>query len=533
MLYRFDGFELDLARFELRAEGEVRPLEPQVFALLALLIEHRERLVSKDELVEKIWDGRAISEAAISSRIKSARQALGDDGRTQRYIRTTHGRGFRFVGEAEVVRSGARIVSVGEIGADPGSAGAPSGPGSESNVGLPQGSRPSIAVLPFRVIGDAGTHATIAEAIPHELISELSRLRWLFVTARASSFRVGSGERDPREIGRLLGVRYVLSGTFEIAGSRLVVTVELADTRDGGVVWADRQEASVDDVHAIRAEIRARVLAAFEIQIPLHEAARARLAVSEDLDAWSAYHLGLQHMFRFNRADNGAAADLFGRAIALDPQFARAHAGLSFVHFQTAFLRQSDDLAAERRLARDFALRGLDLDPVDPFVNFTLGRSYWLEGDLEGSLPWLDRAIAVCPNYAQGIYARGWTESLSGDALASRAHIDLAMRLSPLDPLHYAMSGTRAFTHIALREDREAADWADRAARSPGAHVLIAMIAVAAHALVGDEARAAEWAGRVRARNDALTRADFFGSFPMRSAEMRARVSDGLARFGF
>ena len=288
MIYRFDPFELDLARFELRAGGEVRSVEPQVFALLALLIENRERLVSKDELVEKIWDGRIVSEAAISSRIKSARQALGDDGRTQRFIRTIHGRGFRFVGEVEVDRRGAMS---GGGGAD----GALEVGDSSFVPDSERDSRPSIAVLPFRVVGDAEAHATIAQALPHELIAELSRLRWLFVTARASSFRVGSGERDPREVGRLLGVRYLLSGTLEIAGAGLVVTVELADTRDAGIVWADRQAASIDDVHAVRAGICTRVLAALEIQIPLHEAARARLAVSEDLDAWSAYHLGLQH----------------------------------------------------------------------------------------------------------------------------------------------------------------------------------------------------------------------------------------------
>ncbi len=522
MLYRFDRFELDLARFELRAGQESIALEPQVFALLALLVENRERMVSKDELVEKVWDGRVVSESAISSRIKSARQALGDDGRAQRFIRTIHGRGFRFMGDVD-----AEVVARSDGTESP----------ADSRPETQPDSRPSIAVLPFRVIGDAASlstsHEAIAQALPHELIAELSRLRWLFVTARASSFRVGSGERDPREVGRLLGVRYLLSGTLEITHGRLVVTVDLVDTRDGGVVWADRQAASIDEIHAMRTEICARVLAALEIQIPLHEAGRARLSVSEDLDAWAAYHLGLQHMFRFNRTDNSAAAELFSRAIALDPQFARAHAGLSFVHFQNAFLRQTSDLPAARRLARDSALSGLELDPIDPFVNFTMGRSYWLEGDLEGSLPWLDRAIAVCPNYAQGIYARGWTEALAGDARTAREHVDLAMRLSPLDPLHYAMSGTRAFTHITLHEDREAANWADRAARSPGAHVLIAMIAVAAHALAGDEGRAAEWAERVRTRNAALTRDDFFGAFPMRSAEMKARVSDGLARFGF
>jgi TolB-like protein len=514
MLYRFESFELDTARVELRENGEARPVERQVFALLALLVENRERLVSKDEILEKVWDGRIVSEAAVSSRVKSARQALGDDGKSQRFIRTVHRQGFRFVASVRAERD---VPTVAE---------SPGGPPEPAE-------RPSIAVLPFRLVGDAGPWAPIADALPHELIAELSRLRWLFVTARGSSFRLRAADIDAGEVGRLLGVRYSLSGSVEVAGPRLAVTVDLVDTRSGGVVWADRFAGAIDAVHPIRAEIRARILAALEVQIPLHEANLARLTVTEKLDAWSAYHLGLQHMYRFNRKDNAAAAALFAHAVARDPGFARAHAGLSFVHFQTAFLRNTDDLATEIALARRHAERGVDLDPLDPFVNFTMGRTFWLEGDLDGSLGWLERSTAISPNYAQGIYARAWTETLAGRGLEGRDHVDFAMQLSPLDPLYYAMLGTRAFTHVAEGEDAEAAAWAERAARSPGAHVLIAMIAAAVQALAGDDARAAAWAANVRERKPALTRADFFRSFPMKSETMRARMSGALERLGF
>ena len=162
-----------------------------------------------------------------------------------------------------------------------------------------------------------------------------------------------------------------------------------------------------------------------------------------------------------------------------------------------------------------------------------MGRTFWLEGDLDGSLGWLERSTAISPNYAQGIYARAWTETLAGRGLEGRGHVDFAMKLSPLDPLYYAMLGTRAFTHMTLGEDAEAAQWAERAARSPGAHVLIAMIAAAAQALAGDAARAAAWASNVRERNAALTREDFFRSFPMKSETAKARVSGALARLGF
>src|SRR4029450_12987361 len=184
------------------------------------------------------------------------------------------------------------------------------------------------------------------------------------------SFRLRAEAAELGEIGRVLGVRYCLTGSVEVAGKRLAGVVELVGTSDGGVVWADRFSGRVDDVHAIREEIRSQVLVALEIRIPLHEAARARLAAVENLDAWSAYHLGLHHLYRFNRVDNAAGAQLFERGLALGPYPARAQAGLSFFHFQAAFMHYADDVAAAAAAARRCAERGLELDPLDPFVNF-------------------------------------------------------------------------------------------------------------------------------------------------------------------
>jgi TolB-like protein len=524
MIYVFGSMELDLAKVELRDNGEPRPVEPQVFALIAYLAEHRDRMVSRDELFEKLWEGRVVSDSALASRIKSARRALGDDGRTQAIIKTVHGQGLRFMADVQVRRDpiGAAQAALGEV------------PQKTAAEPAPEAaSRPSIAVLPFRSTGVVGSWSAIADGLPHELITELARLRWLFVVARGSSFRLRADDPDPREIGRLLGVRYYLSGTVEVTGHQLVITTELVDTRGGDVVWGERYTGDVDDIHAMRDEIRASVLAALEIQIPLHEASGARLTAPDNLDAWSAYHLGLQHIYRFNRRDNALAAEFFSRAVDKDPAFARAHAGLSFVHFQTAFLRQADDFADAIRRARDYAQRGVDLDPLDPFVNFTMGRTYWLEGDLDRSLAWLERATSLSPNYAQGIYARAWTEIMAGDADSGRQHVDLAMQLSPLDPLYYAMLASRGLAHIAAGDDQVGAEWAERGARAPGAHTLIAMIAAAAQALAGHDEHARHWAADVRNRNPTLTRDDFFSAFPIKSTSMRKRIAAALQSLGF
>lgn len=508
-----------MARFELREDGTAHPLEPQVFALLAFLVERRDRLVPKDEIFEKLWDGRVVTDSALTSRIKSARRVLGDSGKAQRFIKTIHGKGFRFVADVQVVYGTGLAVAGDDV--------------ERPDVSVETSPRPSIAVLPFRALSDAGACNTLAQGLAHELITELARLRWLLVIARGSSFRFSDPGVDLREVGRLLGVRYCLSGDVETNGRELVVMTELSDTRTGEVVWGERYTGFIGDLHAVRAEIKSKVLTSLEIQIPLHEAAGARLISTDNLDAWAAYHLGLQHLYRYTRNDNAEATRLFEHAVKQDENFARAHAGLSFVHFQTAFMRQTEDVAGEIALARSCAQRGLDIDPLDPFANFTMGRSYWLESDLDSASSWLERATSLSPNYAQGLYALAWTNTIAGTGPDSRDRLDLAMRLSPLDPLYYAMLGARGFTHIAKGEYAEAAMWTDRAARSPGAHVFMAVLAAATQSLAGDKAKAAAWAADVRERGPHISSADFFRGYPVRAEPMRTRIADALQELGF
>lgn len=515
MIYRFAEFELDTGRVELRAGGQAVPAEPQVFALLRLLVENRARVVTKDEIVEKIWNGRIVSDSAISSRVKSARRLIGDDGRAQALVRTVHGVGFAFV--AEVTTRAEAALAQPET----------------SPLDEPiRSSRPSIAVLPFRRVGAGQAELLVADALPHDLTIELSRLHWLFVIARGSSFQFRGGDASLEEVRQKLNVRYCLTGLVEVSGATLSVSVELSDTQHGGIVWSERFRAEIGAVHEIRERIVSAVTNAVEVRIPLNEAQRALLKSPENLDAWSAYHLGLHHMYRFNKTDNGVATGFFERAVALEPSFARAYAGLSFTHFQNAFLRYGDDADAAK-LAQRCAAQCLERDPLDPFGHFTMGRAQWLHGDLEASLPWLERANTLNPNYAQARYSRGWAEALLGEAEASQASIADALVLSPLDPLVYGMLGVRALSHLSLDDPAQAADWAERAANAPGAHALIEMIAAVAHGLNGNEEKARARARSVHARAGHLDKADFLRAFPFRDPATRARVADMLGRLGF
>ncbi|MDX2276828.1 MAG: winged helix-turn-helix domain-containing protein [Hyphomonadaceae bacterium] len=522
MIYRFGEHELDLEKVELRTGGASQPLEPQVFALLAFLIENRDRLVTKDEIIEKIWNGRIVSDSAIASRVKSARQALGDDGRAQRFIRTAHGLGFRFVAEVtEAAGAATRIEIV-----------APAETLTHSPALEPE-ARPTLAVLPFRLVGAAGPYGAIAEALPQDLITALSRLRWLFVIARASSFRFHSSDADIARVREAFNVRYCLTGTVEVLGKSVTLSVELLDTTHSGVIWSERFRTDTDGVHETRDRIVRDVLAALELQIPLNEAKRARLKSPEHLDAWSAYHLGLQHMYRFNKDDNTLATHLFERAVSLDPGFARAYAGLSFTHFQDAFLHYANDVKAAADRARRFAEMCLELDPVDPFGNFTMGRSFWLKGDGEAALPWLDRANTLNPNYAQARYANAFTYSMLGEHKPAHDNAALAIKLSPLDPLLYGMFGVRALADLVAGRYTDAVQWVEQSARSPGAHGLIQMIAALSHSLNGDEARARHWAQSAQAKWPQLRRADFARAFPVRDPALMELFLKTLERYGF
>jgi TolB-like protein len=496
--------------------GERVRIEPQVFSMLAHLVRNRNRMVSRDELVEVVWNGAAVSDASISSRIRSVRAAVGDDGARQEVIRTVHGRGFRFL--PEVSEDGPARPKAHEPGA---------------GRDVPRTGRPSIAVLPLMPLAVDDAHAILADAIPHEIIQALSRLRWLSVTARGSSFRFRQAAPDIDLAATALGVRYVLSGILETSGRALSVTLELADSGLGEIIWAERLTCELAEVDDLRTRIVNHIIAALEIVVPENEARLALLSGADRFDAWANYHIGLRHLYRFTATDNAAARGHFERAAELEPGFARAQAGLSFTNFIDAFLRIVPDVPAAQAAARRHAERGLELDALDPFVNFTMGRSHWLTHDLDGARQWLSRATSLNPNYAQGFYAAAFTSMLLGDAGATETELDTALTLSPLDPLLYGMHGVRAQMLMQHQEYPAAARWAGRAAATPGAHYLIGMIAVVAHGLAGEHGEAVRWRNEVRRRRPDASARDYFTAFPTQDARSRALIAAELRRQGF
>jgi TolB-like protein len=279
-------------------------VEPQVFDLLAYLIRNRDQVVTKDDLLKAVWNRRMVSDSAVTTRINAVRCAIGDNGQSQRLIRTLPRKGFRFVGkvneEQAPLGNAARTTSP-ESNALASQDDPPAGPRLDREpprLTLPE--RPSIAVLPFMTMSNDPEQANFADGIVDDIITALSHLRWLFVIARTSTFAYKHRAVDVKQVGRELGVRYVLEGSIRKASDRLRISAQLIEAEHGTHVWARRYERSLKDIFAVQDEITDSVAAALEPEISAAERDRARRKAPASLGAWEIYQHGMWHLLRHN-----------------------------------------------------------------------------------------------------------------------------------------------------------------------------------------------------------------------------------------
>jgi TolB-like protein/uncharacterized protein YukE len=482
VLLTFRDCELDTRLFALRCGGQVRQVEPLVFNLLAYLVQHRDRIVTREELLDALWAGKVVSESTLSSCIKTARQAIGDNGEEQNCIATISRRGYRFVAAVEE-REQPALRGTGDVISLP----APV-PVADADT-APR--RASIAVMPFVDLSPVPlARGGTADALAHDVITRLAQLRSLFVIAQGTMFALDERNMGPQDAGRLLNVDYVVSGTVRRHDQRLAVTAELVETRSARVVWADIFDRKVDDAFSVLDDIGRQIVAIAASEIEMAERNRAILRPPSSLDAWEAHHRGLWHMYRFNKDNNEQARHFFEMAVRLDPTFARAYAGLSFTHFQNAFQGWGQ---REPEIDRAFETAGQSLvaDDRNPAAHWAMGRALWLRGQHDRSVVELEQAIDLSPSFALGHYTLAFVHSQTGDPHAAISSSDHSRLLSPFDPLLFGMLGSRAMALVRLGQFKEAADWAAKAAARPNAHAHILGIAAYSLALAGslDEAR--------------------------------------------
>lgn len=374
--------------------------------------------------------------------------------------------------------------------------------------------RASIAVMPF-VASATGAlpHGGVADALAHDVITRLAKLRSLFVIAQGTVFALHERRIGAEEAGRILNVDYVVSGSVRAQGERLSVGVELAETRSARIVWAEIFNRKLDDALLVLDEIGNRIVASVAAEIETLERNRAILKPPSSLDAWEAHHRGLWHMYRYRKADNDMARRFFETAVRLDPTFSRAYAGLSFTYFQDAF-QNWEERKPQIELAYAAAAQGLMADERDPAVHWAMGRALWLRGRAEESLSELERSIDLSPNFALGHYNLSFVHSIAGDARAAISCSDHSRELSPFDPMLFGMLATRALALVRLGQFEEGADWAVKAAARPNAFPHIHAIAAFALALADSLEQARAHADAVRAAAPRYSFAEFLTTFP-------------------
>jgi len=475
--FLFDDHVLDVARRELRRGVEPIAVEPQVFDLLVYLMENRDRVVSKDDLIASVWGGRIVSDSTLTSRINAARTAVGDSGEDQKVIRTIARKGLRFVGEVRTQPNGAVPAHA--------AASAPDEIREPSRPALPLPDRPAIAVLPFINMSGDPEQEYFSDGISEDIITALSKLRWFFVIARNSSFIYKGKAVHMKQIAEELGVGYVVEGSVRKSGDRVRITVQLNDAATGSHLWAERYDRGLADVFAVQDEITEAIVAAIEPQLYAAENFHAQRKPPGSMDAWDLVMRALSHYWRVTRQDNVVAQALLEKAISIDPNYGQALGVLAASHTFSAHMGWAD-MATAAPIAERAALAAILADSEDAWAHHALGCVYLHTRRFDDSLAEFELALRLNPNFslAQGYYGLAlsycgrWEEA---DVAARRA-----LRLSPRDPFSAVYYGIAAYAQFIGRNYAEAMRLAREGLRQRGDFVGAHRVLTAAAGMAGE-----------------------------------------------
>lgn len=518
----FDGYSLDPQRRELTFQSNVIAVGPQAFDLLLHLVENRDRVVTKDDLLHAVWAGRIVSESTVSSHINAVRKAIGDSGDEQRLVKTVPRKGFRFVGEIISPPPGEKA----PIEATPSRAPMP-----DPGLALPD--KPSIAVLPFHNLSNEPQQDYFADGIVEDVIAALSRSRWLFVVARNSSFAYKGRVTDVKEVGRELGVRYILEGSVRRSGARVRITGQLVDAATGANIWAERFEGSIADVFDLQDQITENVVGAIAPQLERAEIERAKRKPTENLQAYDHYLRGMAKLHTGTREALNEALPSFLKAIELDPEYASAYGMGAWCYFWRRVNGWTSDRVEETKEGIRLGRLAVELGRDDAVALTRGGHALaHLAGELDNGLALLDRAVLLNPNLAAAWFLGGYLRAFRGETEGAIDHFNHALRLSPLDLEMFRMQAGIALAHFFARRFDVASRWAEEALRSlPSFTVAVAVLA-ASDAHRGQIQNAAAAVQRLRVL-DPLLRVSNLGEWlPIHRSEDAIAFADGLRSAG-
>jgi TolB-like protein/tetratricopeptide (TPR) repeat protein len=410
----------------------------------------------------------------------------------------------------------------------------PDGEAADERPVLSLPDKPSIVVLPFTNMSGDPEQEYFADGIVEEIITALSRIRWLFVIARNSSFTYKGRAVDVKQIGRELGVRYVLEGSVRKAGNRVRISGQLIDTSTGTHLWADRFEGQLEDIFNLQDQVTASVVGAIAPKLEQAEIERAKRKPTESLDAYDCFLRGLACVHRWTREANDEALQYFRRAIELDPEFASAYGFAARCYSQRKSCGWVTDRREEVAEAERLARRAAELGKEDAVALCTAGIALaFVVGDLDDGNALIAQALSLNPNLAWAWVFNGWVKIWLGDLEAATECGARAMRLSPNDPevLFYTQTAT-AYAHFFAGRYAEALSWAKAAMRQRPNFVISISAAAASGALAGRMGEAQEAMARLRQLEPALRMSNLDDLFPIRRSELFARWAEGMEKAG-
>ena len=524
--YLFEDYALDTDRRELQRAGSLLPLEPQVFDLLAYLVRHRDRVVTKDDLFAAVWNGRIVSESALTTRINAARTALGDNGDAQRLIRTLRGRGIRFVGTVREETDALTLPDRSSITVLPfaNTSGAP--------LSLPR--KPSIAVLPFTILSDDPEQQYFADGVVEDIITALSRFKSLFVIARNSSFTYRGKAVDIKQVGRELGVRYVLEGSVRKSADKVRINGQLIDSTTGAHLWADRFEGKLKDVFELQDQITTNVVGELITNVEVAEIERARRKPSTSLDAYDCYWKGLAEYWKISQPGSDDALAYFLKAINFDENFASAYGFAATTYAVRWQNRWMVNVAQERAEAVRLARRAIELGQSDEVAlsrgGFVLAA---IAGELDFGAECARRSLMMNPNYAIGWLHSAWISLYSGDHQTVRANVGQFERLSPRAPTLFQGKLVAAFAHVFEGHYKEAAYLAEQLTHELPSFGSAWRVLAMSRALAGDVALANIATRKMLELDPSLRVPAMASTMPLRRAVDVERLKEGYLLAGF
>lgn len=486
MRYHFTPFTLNVETFELSCDGTLLHAEPQVIELLVLLVSNHERTVTKEEILEKIWSGRVVSEAALSSRIKMLRQLLGDDGRKQQYIRTVHKRGFRWASEVQVEKTDSS--SAIERAVDSQSKGkGNTGLGSRSQANAGKDSEqsaennPAVVVLPFSNLSSEPGQDYLSDGLTTDITAHLAKHKWIDVVARNTAFGYRDKAVDVSQIGKDLGVSYVVEGSVQRAANRVRITVNLIHSETRHSVWTERFDREIEDIFALQDEITEMIAARLEPEIGYAERNRVVQSRPSNLRSWDRFHLGVYHFYKFTADDNREAQRLLQDSFEMDPHFADAHVWWAYatvvgmVYWDTPPTTELLDAAL---VACD---KAISQDRQNATFHALRGRVLLARGEYDLAIAENTRAITLNPTLAVAHCALGDSLAYEGRYEEAIKCFEKSIALSPNDPQLWAFYTYGALALIFKQDYDKALAWVDLARGIPNyqywtnAHRIVAL----------------------------------------------------------